>query len=686
MVRIERRRWLAVVAVGATVTMTLAGCSSTEQTPAFDVEELDTGIAPCDNFDRFVNGKWDAETTIPDDEAGYGIFNELRDKSLDTQRDIAESAADDLDSSDEVSDRSKIGGLYRSAMDEDAIEEAGSAPLDPQLDRVDAITTPEEVATFLRDDAVEGGAILFGLGAGADFQDATKQIGFVSPTGISLPSKDYYTDPQYAEVLEAYQSYLRSSLELIGLEPDAAADQTVQALDFEKALAAASLSPEEARDPATQYKLVTVDEADATTPGFDWRAYFEAQNVSPEEGFSLADTTYFTAVGDLLRTAPVEQWKAYLRAQVVIRSADRLSKPFRDNQFEFTKHISGSTAQKPRWKTAIGAVNSAMGEAMGELYVEEAFDPRSKERAQELVDHVLDAVKVRIENVDWMSPETKQKALDKWSQLLPKIGYPDEWRDWSGLQIDSEDYFGNLSAADRFNHEYDLAKIGKPSDRAEWAMTPQTVNAYYNPSDNTINFPAAILQAPFFDANADDALNYGGIGAVIGHEATHGFDDQGSQFDGKGNNVDWWTPTDAQQFEERTRKLVEQFDAYTPVPDKPDLHVNGELTLGENIADLGGVNASFDALRTLQESDPAAAEERIGGYTPDERFFLNYARVWRNKTRPEAMVTQLSSDPHSPSSLRVNGVVPNVPGFAEAFGCEPGSPGAHTEEDRVVIW
>ncbi|WP_225929625.1 M13 family metallopeptidase [Rhodococcus opacus] len=654
--------------------MGVASCSSPPATDAaFDTTELDSAINPCDDVYGTVNDTWIAETPIPDDESKYGVFNQLRDNSLDTQRGIAQSAAENLGSEDVNSDRSKIGALYESAMDEKSIDAAGFAPLEPELARIDAIGSAADVAAFLTDDAVDGGSIVFGLTAGADYRDATKQIGFVAPTGISLPSKGYYSDPQYAPILDAYRSYLGTSLDLIG----AGAAQADRAVELEKALADASLSPEQARDPATQYNLVTVDQANATTPAFDWRQYLAAQGVSPDAGFSLAATPYFTRVNELLERAPVDQWKSYLRAQVVSRSAERLSKPFRDNQFEFDKQISGNTAQKPRWKTAVADVNTAMGEAMGELYVQEAFDPAAKDRAQQLVRHVLDALRVRIENVDWMSPETKQKALDKWSELVPKIGYPDTWRDWSGLQISRGDYFGNLAAADKFNHAYDLAKIGKTSDRTQWAMTPQTVNAYYNPSDNTINFPAAILQAPFFDPNADDALNFGGIGSVIGHEATHGFDDQGSQFDGKGNNVNWWTPADSEQFAARTEKLVDQFDGYTPIPGRPDIHVNGNLTLGENIADLGGVNASYDALKAALESDPGAAEEKIDGYTPGQRFFLNYARVWREKTRDEAMITQLGSDPHAPSDLRVNGVVPNVPGFGESFDCPPGSPLVH---------
>ncbi|WP_198163324.1 M13 family metallopeptidase [Rhodococcus sp. WMMA185] len=676
------------MAAGSALVIGVASCSSTEvaTSSAFDTSELDLGINPCDDLNAFVNGQWSAQTQIPADESSYGVFNQLRDESLDIQRGIADRAAADLGSADETSDRTKIGLLFESAMDENSIDEAGFSPIEPELAQVDAIASQEDIAAFLREDAQDGGAILFSLGSGADFQDATRQIGFVGPTGITLPSKDYYTDPQYAPILDAYRSYLQTSLELTGIGDAEASAQADQALDFETALAAASLSPAEARDPATQYRLVTVDEANAITPAFDWRQYLEAQNVSPDEAFSLADTAYFTQVEQLLAQAPIDQWKSYLRAQVVNRSADRLSKPFRDNKFEFEQQITGTAEQSDRWKIAIGDVNSAMGEAMGRLYVEEAFDPSAREHAEQLVQNVLDALRVRIENVDWMSPETKQQALDKWSQMVPKIGYPDNWRDWSGLQITQGDYFGNLAAADRFNHAYDLEKIGKPSDRSEWVMTPQTVNAYYSPTDNTINFPAAILQAPFFDPNADDALNYGGIGSVIGHEATHAFDDQGSQFDGQGNHVNWWTPEDRAQFDSRTAKLVEQYDAYTPIPSMPDVHVNGELTLGENIADLGGVNTSYDALKTVLDSEPGAATTEIDGYTPNQRFFLNYARVWRDKTRDEALLTRINSDPHSPASLRVNGVVANVPGFAEAFECAPGSPEAHVGDQLVTIW
>jgi putative endopeptidase len=327
-----------------------------------------------------------------------------------------------------------------------------------------------------------------------------------------------------------------------------------------------------------------------------------------------------------------------------------------------------------------------MGQALGQLYVARMFKPEAKARAQELVDNVRNALKARIQNLDWMSDETKVKAIAKWDKFLPKIGYPEKWRDWSGLDIQAGNYFTNVKAAAKFNYDYDIAKIGKPTDRMEWGMTPQTVNAYYNPTDNTINFPAAILQPPFFNAQADDAINYGGIGAVIGHEASHGFDDEGSQFDGDGNNVNWWSKTDREKFDARTAKLVAQFNAYTPIKDKPDAHVNGKLTLGENIGDLGGLNAAYDALQVALKKNPGEADKQIDGYTQDQRFFLNWARVWRGSIREKQALLYLNTDPHAPASLRAIGAPSNMAAFASAFQCKPGDAMVRAPDKRVKIW
>ena len=679
-------RRLAVVAVA--IVVTTVGCGSTDSSTntkdaerAFDVAELDPSHRACTDFYGFVNDKWIEAAKIPADNSSYGLFDELYDRTLDAQKEIAESAVADLGSLDHDSDRYKIGKIYQAALDEQAINAAGAKPLEPDLARVDRINSPADIAAFIREDAERGGGIVLGLGAGSDFKDASKQIGFVYSDGLRLPSKEYYTDPTHADILDAYRTYVTKSLQLIGVNDADAAAQSAQAVAFESQLAAATLSPTEARKPENQYKLVTVDEANAITPAFDWRAFFTALKVSPDEKFSMAETPFFTELNTLITTAPIEQWRAYLRARVVDRAAARLAQPFRDNRFEFNKQLSGAAEQPARWKVGVSAINGAMGQAVGHLYVDKAFDATAKERAEKLVHNILDAVKARIEKVEWMSAETKQKAIEKWSLIVPRIGYPDKWRDYSGLKLDESSYYAMLESADQFAHEYDLAKINKPTDRTEWISTPQTVNAFYSRDDNTINFPAGILQAPFFDPNADDALNYGGIGSIIGHEITHGFDDQGSKFDGKGNQVEWWTEADREAFEKRTDRLVQQFNGYAPLPSKPDLHINGELTLGENLADLGGLNAAFDAYKNV---DPDERAKEISGYTGDQRFFLGFARLWREKLRDESAATQISSDPHSIASYRVNGVVPNVPAFGESFKCAPTDP--MVSSDPVVVW
>jgi putative endopeptidase len=443
----------------------------------------------------------------------------------------------------------------------------------------------------------------------------------------------------------------------------------------------------ELRDPKNQYHFVSVKEADKITPHFNWEKFFAAQGVTIDKGFSLSQPKFFAEFDKMLASTPVSTWQAYLRFHAVDSASPYLTKAFQDNKFDFYgKTLSGQPQQKPRWKRVLGTVNGSMGEALGQLYVAKVFKPEAKQRANELVDNVRNALKARIEKLDWMSDETKQKAIAKWNTFLPKIGYPDKWRDWSGLQVSGDNYFANVEAASKFNYHYDIAKIGKPTDRMEWGMTPQTVNAYYNPTDNTINFPAAILQPPFFDAKADDAINYGGIGAVIGHEASHGFDDEGSQFDGEGNNKNWWSEEDRRKFEARTGKLVEQFDAYSPIKGKPDLHVNGKLTLGENIADLGGLNVAYDALQTALKQHPEEAGKKIDGYTPDQRFFLNWARVWRGDIREQQAIVYLNADPHAPIALRAIAAPSNMPQFASAFSCKAGDAMVRPEDKRVVIW
>jgi putative endopeptidase len=510
------------------------------------------------------------------------------------------------------------------------------------------------------------------------------QIAYAFQGGIGLPTPDYYEKPEHAQLRDAYRAHVARMFELGGWSKDRASDAAAHVLAFETRLAKASLKPVELRKPENQYHFVTLAEADALTPRFPWTKFFAAQDADIKGGFSLSQPGFFKEVDAMLGDVPVAQWQEYLRFHAIDSAAPYLSRPFTEEHFAFYgKTLNGQKQQEPRWKRVLGAINDTMGMALGELYVEEAFPPESKQRALELVNNVKDALKTRIEHLDWMSAETKQKALDKWATFLPKIGYPDKWRDWSGLAIEPDDYYGNVAAATRFDYDYEMDKVGKPTDRLEWGMTPQTVNAYYNPLDNTINFPAAILQPPFFDAKADDAINYGGIGAVIGHEAIHGYDDEGSQFDAQGNNTNWWSKEDRAKFEARTDKLVQQFNGYEPLPGK---HVNGQLTLGENIADLGGANVAYDALQIALAKEPGAAERKIDGYTPEQRFFLNFARIWRGSILPQRQEVLLNSDPHSPAQYRAIGAPSNMPAFAQAFECKAGDPMVRGGDKQVKIW
>jgi putative endopeptidase len=666
-------------AAGATAS------AGTAAAPSFDVSELDPSINACGDFNGFVNAKWVKANPIPADRTGWGAFDKLADDSLNVQHAIVEAAAKNA-SAEADSVEHKVGLLYAAGMDQAAIDAAGYSPLQPQLDAIAGLRDGRAVADYISARYAEGDSYVFDFAAAPDFNDAKQQIGYANEAGLGLPTKDYYSDAQYAEIRSAYLAYIAKLFELTGTPADAAKAQAQQVFDLEKALAAASLSPVQARDPKNQYHFVSVADADKATPHFGWDAFFKAQGATIDKGFSLSQPAFFAAFDTLLANAPATQWQAYLRFHLIDGAANALSQPFVDASFDFWgKTLSGQPEQKPRWKRVLRAVNGSIGEGLGQLYVAREFTPEAKARASELVDNVRNALKARIENLDWMSPETKQKALAKWSTFLPKIGYPDTWRDWSGLQLKDGDYYGNLQAAAKFNYHYDIGKIGKPTDRKEWGMTPQTVNAYYNPTDNTINFPAAILQPPFFDASADDALNYGGIGAVIGHEASHGFDDEGSQFDGDGNNVNWWSAADRAKFEARTDKLVKQFDAYTPIAGKPDLHVNGKLTLGENIADLGGINVAFDALQADLKAHPERAAA-VDGYTPQQRFFLNWARVWRGSLRDKQQALYLNMDPHAPIALRAIAAPSNMPAFAQAFQCKAGDAMVRPDDSRVVIW
>lgn len=664
-----------------------AGLAHAAAIPEF-VSDVDNTQSACTDFNAWANNNWVKANPIPADKSRWGGFDALAEKSQNAQRGIVENAAKNADGAKPGSIEQKIGWIYRAALDEAAIERAGFEPIKKDLAAIAALKTRADVVTWLQHAHARAEGRTFGFGVSADYKNAKRQIAFAGQGGLGLPGPEYYSKDEYAKLRSAYLAHIARHFELTGTPAEEAQARAALVMALETQLAAASFLRVELRKPENQYNFVTVEQANKLTPHWDWAQYFKVMQVeagvNATGGFSLSQPRFFAALDKLLAEAPVAQWQAYFAFHTIDGAANALSKAFQDENFAFYgKTLNGTPEQEVRWKRALGAVNGSMGQALGQLYVKEYFTPEAKVRAQQLVDNVRNALKARIEHLDWMSPETKAKAIAKWQTFLPKIGYPDNWRDWSGLAITPDNHFANLRAARQFNQRYNLAKIGKATDRYEWSMTPQTVNAYYSPSTNTINFPAAILQPPFFYAKGDDAINYGGIGAVIGHEAGHGFDDQGSQFDGEGNNANWWTAEDRKRFEERANKLVAQAEAYVPLAQYPDKHANGRLTLGENIGDLGGLNMAYDAMVKATAGQPDAM---LDGMSRDQRFFMSWAKVWAGAIRPEAQLVRLNTDPHAPAGFRANGAPSNMPAFAQAYGCKPGDAMVRPEDKRVVIW
>ncbi len=668
-----------------TLSMALSfGANATTSNTVFNVKQLDNKVSACVNLNQFVNAKWIAANPIPADKTRWGAFDELREKSLKVQHQIVEAAAQHANQAKSGSIVQKIGWLYESGMNTVAINKVGIKPLQPELQAINQIMTQPQLLAYIYQSFAKGQGGLFAFGAGADYKNAKMQIGYAFQGGLGLPTPAYYSKPTHAKIRAAYRNYMQKLLELSGVPASRATRQAGWIMAFETRLARSSLSRLELRKPLNQYHFVSVAEADKITPNFSWQKFIAAQGVSVGKGFSLSQPKFFAELSRMIAEVPVSHWRAYLRFHALSAAAPYLSKPFIQTRFDFyNKTLNGQPQMRPRWKRVLGTINGQMGMALGELYVAKTFSPEAKKRAIEMVNNLHIALREHIENVAWMSSATKAKAMEKWQSLLPKIGYPNHWRSWNGLRIQPDNYYANVERATRFNYDFDLAKIGKPTNRQEWGMTPQTINAYYNPTNNTINFPAAILQPPFFYANGDDGINYGGIGAVIGHEMTHGYDDQGSQFDAQGNLHNWWTKADRKAFNARTAKLVKQFDAYSPLP---GLHVNGKLTLGENIADLGGLNIAYTALQNVMHAKPGLAREKINGYTEDQRYFMSWARVWRGSVRPAREKVLLNVDPHSPAGFRAIGAPSNMPAFWKAFHCKPGQPMVRSGSKDIVIW
>lgn len=647
-----------------------------------DTSHVDAEIRPQDDLFRHVNGQWLETAEIPADRSADGAFYALREKAEADLRAIIEAVAAQGDA-EPGSEAQKVGDLFASFMDEERIESLGLKPIEDELAEVEAI---QDKAAFVRALArLERGGTsgLFAAYVDTDGKQSDRYIIYLGQGGLGLPDESYYKDEKYEEVRDQYVAHIARMFELAGIaEPQAQAEKVMA---VETHLAANHWDRVKSRDDSLTYNKTNRQGLSALMPGFDWGAYLDALGTgdTPIEEMIVRQPSFFEALAKALDDLPFDDWKAWLTWNVLNSHASLLSKSFVDEDFEFYgKTLTGTPENRPRWKRAVAAVEGGLGEAVGKLYVEKHFPPDAKERMKDLVANLIEAYRQGIASLDWMSEETKQKAFIKLDTFTPKIGYPDSWRDYSSLTIDRDDLVGNIQRVHSFELARQLAKLGKPVDRGEWFMTPQTVNAYYNPGMNEIVFPAAILQPPFFDLEADDAANYGAIGAVIGHEIGHGFDDQGSKYDGEGNLNNWWTESDRTEFEARAASLIAQYDAYEP-KQLPGENVNGALTIGENIGDLGGLTIAHRAYQLALKGEEAPV---IDGLTGDQRFFFGWAQVWRTKYRDAEMRRRLAIDPHSPAEFRCNGVIRNMPEYYEAFDVKPGDALFLPVEHRVKIW
>ncbi len=688
MSRTNNRYLLTAVGV-----MFLAACSKpaeppkTEATAApalvsgVETEYTDDATRAQDDFYRHQNGKWLDTFEMPADKARYGSFTKLSDDSEAHLRELIEAAAK-ADGKADGSEAQKIGDLYNSFMDEAKIEELGLEPLADKLAAIDAIKDKKEIPALMAQLTEIGVGLPFVPGVHQDNKDSTKYVVDLFQAGLGLPDRDYYlkdTD-KYKATRAGYVSYAEK---VLGLAGDKAAAKTAKDIfGLETELAKVQWDKVSNRDPVKTYNKVELDKLAALAPGYDFKSYFEAGDIAGKIDYVIvSQPTYLTGFAKLLTKTPLPVWKAYFKWRLLNEYAPYLPKAYVDENFAFFgTTIRGIPEIRPRWKRGVEVVEAALGEGVGKLYVEKYFPPENKARMEALVSNLLEAYKQSVDTLDWMSPETKKQALEKLAKFSPKIGYPKNWRDYSALTVTAGDLIGNVARANTFEYRRNIDKLGKPIDRDEWGMTPQTVNAYYNPELNEIVFPAAILQPPFFNVAADDAVNYGGIGAVIGHEISHGFDDQGSQYDGDGNLRQWFTEDDLKNFKAKTKALVEQYAAYEPVP---GYHVNGELTLGENVADQSGIAIAYKAYKLALGGKEAPV---IDGLTGDQRFYAGWAQVWRGKSRESEAIRLLTVDPHSPQSVRGNATLVNQEGFYKAFDVKEGDKMYLPPEKRVTIW
>jgi putative endopeptidase len=668
--------------VGAVATTAVAFTPPGDKKPKYiDPANMDLSVKPGDNFYLYANGNWLKKNAIPASKTRWGSFDVLREESTQRIHDLLEEAAKN-GGKDRLSQM--IGDFYRSGMDSAAIEAKGYQPIKEDLDRLAAINNKQDVLNEIATLRTRGIASpLLSVGVGQDRKNVNNYIVQIGQGGISLPDRDYYLkdDARSQTIRKAYRDHLERMFSLIGENAATAAYDADAVMRIETALAKANMARVELRDPYKTYNKFAVKDLTTQTPGLNWSTLLQQMNIKGADSVLVTNPSYVKTADILLSALPLQDWKAYLRWNVVRNAAPYLSSAFVNENFRLTQVLTGQKEQTPRWQRVSNLLDNTLGDLLGQLYVKKYFKGEAKTRMLEMVNNLQQTFASRIQRLDWMSDATKQKALQKLNAFTKKIAYPDVWKDYQGVTVTPNDFVSNLRSASVWSYNYYTAnRLGKPVDRTEWGMTPPTINAYYNPTNNEIAFPAGILQFPFFDFGADDAIIYGGIGAVIGHEMTHGFDDQGAQYAANGNLENWWSKEDEAKFKAKANQVVNQYNAYTVLD---TLHVNGRLTLGENLADIGGLNIAYEAFTKTKQFKDAKS---IDGFTPAQRFFLSWAQIWRNNTVPETQAQLILTDPHSPGEYRANGAVVNMDAWYDAFNVKPGDKLYIAPENRIRIW